>query len=166
MQRQQLGDKIQTHANAVLNDDADAIYRSRLSHWQQPDEIIIGGAEAKDIFWDESLRETAPDILDRMQLLDLLTYLPDDILTKVDRASMAFSLEARVPFLDHRVVEKTWSLPQDMKLRDGESKWALRRILDKRVPKELIERPKMGFGAPDRRMAAWSHARVGRAFAR
>jgi asparagine synthase (glutamine-hydrolysing) len=152
LQRQQLGEKIHTHAQALLNDDADAIYRSRLSHWQHPSDIVIDGKEPRDIFWDDSLRETVPDILDRMQLLDFFTYLPNDILTKVDRASMAFSLEARVPLLDHRVVERAWSLPQTMKLRDGETKWALRQILDKRVPRTLIERPKMGFGAP---IAEW-----------
>jgi len=152
LQRRQLGDKLHTHANAVLHDDANAIYRSRLSHWQQPSEIIVDGKEAKGTFWDDSIGETAPDFLDQMQLLDFLTYLPDDILAKVDRASMAFSLEARVPLLDHRVVEKAWSLHQNMKLRGGETKWALRQILYKRVPKKLIERPKMGFGAP---VAEW-----------
>jgi asparagine synthase (glutamine-hydrolysing) len=84
----------------------------------------------------------------RMMLWDTLTYLPDDILTKVDRAAMGVGLETRIPFLDHRVAELAWRLPLNMKIKDGVSKWPIRQILYKYVPKELIERPKSGFSIP------------------
>jgi asparagine synthase (glutamine-hydrolysing) len=147
-----LGSKAQQYARAVLGNDPDDLYRRMLSHWHEPGDVVLNGEEMKGVLWDGELRRTVPNFLDRMMLMDALTYLPDDILTKVDRASMSVALEARVPLLDHRVVEYAWSLPQQMKLRGGVSKWALRQVLYRRVPRQLIERPKMGFGVP---IAEW-----------
>jgi asparagine synthase (glutamine-hydrolysing) len=128
--------------------DPDALYRHMLSHWHTPDALVPGAREHKGVLWSEHARRLVPDFNERMLYYDLLTYLPDDILTKVDRASMAVSLEARVPLLDHRVIEYSWTLPYSFKWRDGQSKWALRRVLDRYVPQKLIDRPKTGFGVP------------------
>jgi asparagine synthase (glutamine-hydrolysing) len=144
----QIGAKLHKFANAILLDDPDMMYRQMLSHWHEPDTLVLGANEPKGILWDTSVVRTIPNFLDRMQFLDTLTYLPDDILTKVDRASMSVSLETRVPLIDHRVVEFAWGLPRHMKLRNGQSKWALRQVLLRRIPCHLIERPKMGFGVP------------------
>lgn len=144
----QPGMKMHKFANAILLDDADSRNRFMLSHWQEPDAIVSGAHEPKGILWDESVKNSIPNLLDRMQFLDSVTYLPDDILTKVDRASMCVGLEARVPLLDHRVVELAWNMPRRMKLRGSQRKWALRQLLYKRVPRHLIDRPKMGFAVP------------------
>lgn len=144
----QRGTKLHDAARALLNRDADAMYRQMLSHWNDPDAMVRQGSETKGILWDKSVARSIPNLLDRMQFYDSVTYLPDDILVKVDRAAMSVSLEARSPLLDHRVFEKAWRLPQRLKYRNGETKWVLRRLLYKRVPREMIERPKMGFGVP------------------
>ena len=142
------GARMHQIADRLTLADPDAMYRQMLSHWQTPDALVLGGREPKGVLWSDHVRTLVPDFSERMQYYDTLTYLPDDILTKVDRASMAVSLEARVPLLDHRVVEYAWALPYTHKWRDGQSKWALRRVLDRYVPHELIDRPKMGFGVP------------------
>ena len=144
----QAGDKLYKLADVLCLGDADALYRRLVSQWQQPESLALEAKEPKGILWDDMVREEIPDFLRRMQFMDMMTYLPDDILTKVDRASMAVSLEARVPLLDHRIVEFAWGLPRSMKIRGGQSKWLLRQVLYKHVPKHLIERPKMGFGVP------------------
>jgi asparagine synthase (glutamine-hydrolysing) len=128
--------------------DPDTLYRRMLGHWHAPDALVRGGREPKGVLWSEQVARLVPDFSERMLYYDTLTYLPDDILTKVDRASMAVSLEARVPLLDHRVVEYAWRLPYTYKWRDGQSKWVLRQVLDRYVPRELIDRPKTGFGVP------------------
>lgn len=144
----QAGDRM--HKLAALFDDAspDAIYRYLVSQWPQPHAIATGGAEERGAFWDSGLARDFPCFTSRMQFIDLVTYLPDDILTKVDRATMAVGLEARVPLLDHRLVAYAWSLPLRLKRRGGRGKWLLRQVLDRYVPRPLVDRPKMGFGAP------------------
>ena len=144
----QFGDKVHKGAGVLTSDSADAVYRGLVSSWPDPASIVIDGRELPTL-----LSGTPPDLrglddVQRMMALDLMTYLPDDILVKVDRAAMGVSLETRVPFLDHRVVEMAWRMPQEMKLRDGQSKWILRQVLYRYVPRALIDRPKMGFGVP------------------
>jgi asparagine synthase (glutamine-hydrolysing) len=141
------GDKAHKLASLLAVENDTALYRRMVTHWE-PSEVMPGVAEAKGVLWDPSIRKDFPDFLDRMQFLDTVTYLPDDILTKVDRASMAVALEARVPLIDHRVVEFAWRLPQRAKIRNGVTKWLLRQVLYRHVPPKLIERPKMGFGVP------------------
>jgi asparagine synthase (glutamine-hydrolysing) len=143
----QVGDKLHKLATVLGLPDGNAIYRRLVTHWE-PGEVMPGAEEYKGILWDQDLAKQIPGFLEQMQLMDLVTYLPDDILTKVDRASMAVALEARVPLLDHRVVEFAWQLPRAAKIRGGTSKWLLRQVLDRYVPKRLIDRPKMGFGIP------------------
>ena len=124
------------------------IYRRLVSHWKEPASVVIDGYEPTTHHTNGSHSDKLPDYILEMMLMDTLTYLPDDILTKVDRASMGVSLEARVPLLDHRVVEAAWKMPMHMKVRNGESKWLLKQILYQYVPREYIDRPKMGFGVP------------------
>lgn len=141
------GDKMHKLASVLELEEPGALYRRLCSHWE-PDSVMLHAEEPKGALWDATIAHEFPDLLGRMQFLDLITYLPDDILTKVDRASMAASLEARVPLIDHRLVEFSWRLPRSKLIREGLSKWPLRQILYKHVPAKLIERPKMGFGIP------------------
>ncbi len=107
-----------------------------------------GNEEPPTPFTDRAQWADLSDFTQRMMFLDTVSYLPDDILVKVDRASMGVSLEAREPLLDHRILEFAWTLPMAMKIRDGRGKWLLRQALYKYVPQRLIERPKTGFGVP------------------
>jgi asparagine synthase (glutamine-hydrolysing) len=144
----QVGDKVHKMAAILDARDMDDIYRNLVSQWADPESLMPGIAEPKGVLWNGALVGDRPDAMGRMQLADMVTYLPDDILTKVDRASMAVALEARVPLLDHRVVEFAWRLPRSFMVQNGQGKAILRDILYKYVPRELIERPKMGFGVP------------------
>jgi asparagine synthase (glutamine-hydrolysing) len=130
----------------------DAIYRRQHTHWNCPDEAVIGGFEPRNLAWDESVGEEIPGSIDRMQYLDTATYLPDDILTKVDRASMAVSLEVRVPMIDHRVLGLVWSLAGRDRWNRDSGKSLLRRVLYRHVPADLFSQPKKGFSVP---IAQW-----------
>jgi asparagine synthase (glutamine-hydrolysing) len=142
------GDKLHKFAGILNAAGLQEVYKILISHWQYPEQLIIGGHELPTILSDQQLWQEFPNFLQSMMYMDMLTYLPDDILVKIDRAAMGVSLETRVPMLDYRVVEFALRLPLSLKLRKGVGKWVLRRVLDRYVPKALIERPKMGFGIP------------------
>jgi asparagine synthase (glutamine-hydrolysing) len=148
MRYAKFGDKLHKGAAVLSSRSLDALYLSLVSHWEDPASVVVGGKEPPTLLVGHAPALADLDNIQRMMALDMLTYLPDDILAKVDRAAMGVSLETRVPFLDHRVVEFAWRLPQSLKLREGQSKWILRQVLYRHVPKALIERPKMGFGVP------------------
>ena len=148
LQLSQPGDKAHKLASVLAMKSGGEIYKRLVSSWDNPNELVLGGKEVSSLSsaWDRL--DDLDCVEHQMMALDGLTYLPDDILCKVDRAAMGVSLETRVPFLDHRIVEFAWSLPLHMKIRDGQGKWILRQLLYKYVPREMIERPKMGFGVP------------------
>jgi asparagine synthase (glutamine-hydrolysing) len=128
------------------------LYRLVLSHWLRPEDVVLGAHEPASMLNTPDAWPKVDSFEHWMMAMDAQTYMVDDVLTKVDRAAMASSLETRVPLLDHRVVELAWRFPLNMKIRDGQGKWALRQVLYKHVPKEMIERPKKGFSIP---LAAW-----------
>ena len=148
-QMRMTGDKILKVADALSCRDGQELYQRLVSQSSlEPLVLDAGPAQAQP----EGPWTAVSDLTHRMMLLDALTYLPDDILVKVDRAAMSVSLETRVPFLDHKVFELAWRLPMRMKVRDGRGKWLLRQLLYRYVPQQLVERPKMGFAVP---LDAW-----------
>ncbi|MCX6082545.1 MAG: asparagine synthase (glutamine-hydrolyzing) [Chloroflexi bacterium] len=127
----------------------EAIYTNLVSQWKHPETTVIGGHEPPNLITSPSNWGKTSSFTELMMAIDQVTYLPDDVLAKVDRASMGTSLEVRAPFLDdHETVEFSWRLPLHMKIRNGQGKWILRQILYKHIPREMIDRPKMGFGVP------------------
>src|SRR5215203_2552592 len=142
------GDKLHKLARVLAAENPEELYQGLVSQWNRTQDIVVGAIEPPTAITDRSRWAALPDFTQRMMFLDLISYLPDDILAKVDRASMAVSLEARVPLIDHRVVAFAASIPLSMKIRHGQGKWLLRQVLDQYVPRGLIERPKMGFGVP------------------
>ncbi len=140
------GNKIHKGAAMLNCGNGSEFYRNLVSHWQS-EEVVLGGEGERGT----ELIQGAPGLpgmAERMMLLDAISYLPGDILVKVDRAAMAVSLESRTPLLDHRLFEYSWRLPMQYKIRDGVGKWLLRQVLYRHVPRHLVDRPKMGFGIP------------------
>ena len=142
------GDKLVKAAHLLDAGSAMDLYRDMLSYWKSPEEVVLGSSEPRTALTDESRVPRLAGSVERMAWVELVSYLPADILVKVDRAAMAVSLESRVPLLDHRVVEFSLRLPAGYKLQNGVGKRVLRRVLHKHVPEALTERPKMGFGVP------------------
>ncbi|QNI52881.1 asparagine synthase (glutamine-hydrolyzing) [Synechococcus sp. BIOS-E4-1] len=142
-----LGDRLHKAAGLLASPSLNSLYLDLVTHWV-PNDLVLGANEPLTYLSGNNLALSGLDSMQRMMALDTLSYLPDDILVKVDRAAMGVSLETRLPFLDQRVVEFAWQLPQDLKMRGGAGKWALRQVLNRYVPSELIDRPKMGFGVP------------------
>ena len=144
--RSNLGDKLHKGAGVISANDTSELYQFLISGGQQNSEIVIGAKDIpSNVVPEFAMNE---NFVQQMMIEDMITYLPDDILVKVDRAAMGVSLETRVPLLDHRLVEFAWSLPLSYKIHNGIGKWPLKQVLYKYLPEELIERPKMGFGVP------------------
>ncbi|NWL19513.1 asparagine synthase (glutamine-hydrolyzing) [Pseudomonas umsongensis] len=142
------GDKAQKLADVLALSDGHAFFHQLTSHWKDPASIVIGAIEPPTLLTDPSAWPKTDSFEHWMMAMDTQTYMTDDILVKVDRAAMAASIETRVPMIDHRIVELAWRMPLDFKIRNGQGKWLLREVLYRHVPKELIERPKQGFGVP------------------
>jgi asparagine synthase (glutamine-hydrolysing) len=145
----QVGNKLHKGAYVLASASANEAYRRLVSHHDHPYSLLTKEGTEPTTFMDlHHSNLTALDDINRMMAMDFMSYLPDDILVKVDRAAMGVSLETRVPFLDHHLIEFAWTIPLSMKLREGKSKWPLRQLLYRHVPSQLIERPKMGFAIP------------------
>jgi len=147
-----LRERLRQAADVLSVPSSTALYHYLMSYWKAPTTIVPGASEPPIPQTDPARWANVPGIAHQMMYLDLVTYLPDDILVKLDRASMGVSLESRVPLLDHRVIEFAWRLPPHLRIRGGEGKWLLRQLVHRHVPRGLVERPKMGFGVP---ISAW-----------
>jgi asparagine synthase (glutamine-hydrolysing) len=146
------GDKIHKGANVLDTKTKFELYHKLCSHWHNPTEAVINSEILDTLFNKFYFEIKRLNGQEQMMALDLATYLPNDILVKLDRAAMSSSLETRVPLLDHKLIEYVWKIPHSLKFRNGQGKWILRQILNQYIPKNLTERPKMGFGVP---LDAW-----------
>ena len=145
-------DTARTLAELLDFEGAEHLYHAFVSHWRDPAAVVRAASESRTGLSDPASWPKADGLESRMMAVDTVTYLPDDILVKVDRAAMGVSLETRAPFLDHRVVEFAWRLPLSAKIRGRQGKWLLRQLLYRYMPPELVDRPKMGFGVP---LSSW-----------
>jgi asparagine synthase (glutamine-hydrolysing) len=143
-----MGAKMHKAASVLDAASKQDMYFKLISHWYDKEAVVPNARKSTTLLKDLTKDLDSKSLVDSMMYMDTQRYLPDDILVKVDRAAMAVSLETRIPFLDHRVVAFAWSLPADLKLRNGQSKWLVRQLLQRYVPADLFERPKMGFGVP------------------
>ncbi|MCB1840342.1 MAG: asparagine synthetase B, partial [Alphaproteobacteria bacterium] len=148
----QFGSHIHKVSGALSEEDPTAFYLRLVSQWDRPDRVVNGGGEPMIPLTNPELQPEGLSFGELMMYWDALSYLPGDILTKVDRASMAVSLEVRAPLLDQRIYEYVWSLPEAYKIHQGQGKWLLRHVLQKHVPERLFKRPKQGFNIP---IAQW-----------
>jgi len=146
------GHKIRRLAAALATNEVATFYQNRVSRWLDPGEVVVGYEDCRLPFAAPERQPRNWDTIESMTYFDSLNYLPENVLTKVDRASMAVSLETRVPLLDYRVAEFSTRLPLNFKIRGGSGKWLLRQVLYKYVPRALVDRPKMGFRLP---LASW-----------
>jgi asparagine synthase (glutamine-hydrolysing) len=165
--RYRVADKLYKLAALLPAQSPEDMYVRMASHWKTPATLVLGATEPKSTVTDSARWVNVQDPTARIMYLDMVTYLPDDILAKVDRASMAVSLEARVPFLDHRVVEFAWRVSPQMKVQGGRGKWLLRQLLYQYIPQALVEGPKKGFSVPIRAwlqgpLRDWSEALLSR----
>lgn len=150
MRSELTGERLQSLVPWLQSDNAYDFYRQSMAAWKVSGELVIGEDESYKLM--DNVAPSFDDFRHRMMFHDMATYLPGDILTKVDRASMSVSLEGRIPLLDHRLAEFSWQLPSEFKYRNGVGKWPLRQILYRHVPQHMIDRPKKGFGVP---LAEW-----------
>ena len=143
-----VGDKLHKLAEVVAAPGMETLYLNLMSYWKKPTDIVIDGKDPVTAITNSKAWPRVSDFTHRMMHLDMETYLPGDILVKVDRAAMGVSLEGRIPLLDTNLIEFAWRIPYSMKVRDGKGKWLMRETLSRHVPKALIDRPKQGFGIP------------------
>jgi asparagine synthase (glutamine-hydrolysing) len=142
------GDLVHKLADVLTCRSLEATYRRVVTHWPQPEALVLGATEASTVLTRGQEWPALVEPLHRLMYQDSVSYLPDDIFVKVDRASMAVSLETRAPLVDHRIVELAWRIPACFNYENGRGKLLLKRVLARHVPRALVERPKKGFGVP------------------